>query len=193
MQTYSQTFATAQTWEMNVAGSYFAIVECLYSVNVRFYKGGTQLELGEIKAVQAGLEATLGPSGGPKAFDRVQIDVQAGETIKIGIGNGQVRYSRANEVQKTVVARSGAFDNQPKTVGTASAVLLAANSARQYLLVQNNDTSSTLYLAFGKPAAVAGGVRVIPGGAFELIGVCTTQDVYAIASVANPNVTTVEG
>lgn len=197
MQTYSQTFAASTTWEMNVAGSYFTTLECSSPVNVRFYKGGKLLDLGEIKGLLAGLEVSLPGGGGGAAFDRVQIDVQAGDTVKIGIGNGQARYNRA-QASVTVVTntqpQSALFDNQNKTVTNASAVMLAANAARQYLLVQNKDAGGNLFLSFGKAATVANGVRVIPGGAFELIGAQCTQAIHAIGDIANnANIVTVEG
>lgn len=197
MQTYSQSFASATTWEMNVSGSYFTTLECSQSVNVRFYKGGKLLDLGEIKGLLAGLEVSMPGEGGGAAFDRVQIDVQAGDTVKIGIGNGQARYNRA-QASVTVVTntqpQSALFDNQNKTVTNASAVMLAANPLRQYLLVQNKDAGGNLFLSFGKAATAANGVRVIPGGAFELIGTQCTQAIHAIGDIAsNANIVTVEG
>lgn len=196
MQTYSQTFAAPTTWEMNVSGSYFTTLECSLSVNVRFYKGGKLLDLGEIKGLLAGLEVSL-PAEGGAAFDRVQIDVKAGDTVKIGIGNGQARYNRGQAsvtVITNVQPQSALFDNQAKTVTNASAVLLAANAARQYLLVQNKDAGGNLFLSFGKAATAANGVRVIPGGAFELVGTQCTQAIHAIGDIAsNANIVTVEG
>lgn len=199
MQTFAQSFAGATTWELNVPGAYFATLECSYPVNVRFYKGGKLLDLGEIKGLLSGLEVSFGGcgNGAAAAFDRVQIDVQAGDAVKVGIGNGQARYNRAQgsvTVTSAKAPQSAGFDNLQKTVTNASAVLLAANSARQYLLVQNKDLAGAVYLAFGKAATVAAGVRVIPGGAFELVGTVTTQAVYAIGDIAsNANVVTVEG
>lgn len=194
MQTYQQTFAVAQTWELNIPGKYFTTLECLFPLNVRFYRGGTLLDAGEVRGMLAGLEMMLGNIGDfQPAFDRVQIDVQAGDTVKIGIGNGQGRYNRAGEITKNTVPRSEQFDNLQKSVATASGVLLAANTSRQYLLIQNKDTSANVFIAFGKPATAAAGVRVIPGGAFEMVGICTTQEIHAIASVATSNITVVEG
>lgn len=198
MQTYSQTFATATTWELNTPGKYFATLECTKPVNVRFYQGGKLLDLGEIRGLMSGLEVTLGEiNNQAPAFDRVQIDVQAGDTVKIGIGNGQARYNRGAAtvtVSQNSQTQSANFDNQAKTVTNASAVLLAANPVRQYLLVQNNDPSGVVYLAFGKTATLAAGLRVIAGGSFELVGTVTTQAVHAIGSAANnPNIVTVEG
>lgn len=199
MQTFAQSFAGATTWELNVPGAYFATLECSYPVNVRFYKGGKLLDLGEIKGLMAGLEVSFGGcgTGAAAAFDRVQIDVQAGDAVKVGIGNGQARYNRA-QASVTVVTntqpQSALFDNQNKTVTNASAVMLAANPLRQYLLVQNKDAGGNLFLSFGKAATAANGVRVIPGGAFELIGTQCTQAIHAIGDIAsNANIVTVEG
>ncbi|CAN7305274.1 hypothetical protein [Acidovorax delafieldii] len=196
MQSYQQTFAANTTWQMNVSGSYYSTLECTLPVNVRFYKGGTLLDLGEIKGLLAGLEVDFGRGG--NAFDRVEIDVQAGDTVKIGIGNGQARYNRGAAtvtVSQNKVAQSSTFDNLQKTVTTASAVLLAANTSRQALQIQNKDPAGTIWLAFGKAATQAAGVRVIPGGVYEPpAGVCPTGAIYAIGDIAsNTNITTVEG
>lgn len=97
MQTYTQTFAAAQTWKMNVPGKYFVLLQCGLACNARFYLGGKKLDLGDISQLLAGLE--VGPLAGltaPNAFDTVEVDVQAGDTVQIGIGNGQARYNRAN-------------------------------------------------------------------------------------------------
>ena len=198
MQTYSQTFATATTWELNVTGRYFTTLECNQPVNVRFYRGGQLLDAGDIRGLLAGLEMTLGDINDTRpAFDRVQVDVQAGDTVKIGIGNGQGRYNRAAAtvtVTSNIVPQTAVFDNLQKTVTSASAVLLAANAAREYLLVQNNNATGSLFVSFGKTATVTNGVRVIPGGSLELIGVCTTQAIHCIGDIAsNTNVVTVEG
>jgi hypothetical protein len=199
MQTYSQTFATATTWELNVTGRYFTTLECNLPVNVRFYRGGQLLDAGDIRGLLAGLEMTLGDINDTRpAFDRVQVDVQAGDTVKIGIGNGQGRYNRGAStvtVVSNLVPQTAAFVNLQKTVTNASAQILAANSAREYLLIQNKDPAGTIWVGFGTGAVTqANGVRIVPGGSFELIGVCTTQEIRAIGDIAsNANVTTVEG
>ena len=197
MQTFQQTFAAAATWELYVPGKYFTTLECSLAVNVRFYKGGTLLDSGDIRGLLAGLECTLGEIDDTEpAFDRVQIDVQAGDTVKIGIGNGQSRYNRGNasvSVVQNKVAQTAAFDNQNKSVGTGSAQLLAANPNRQYLLIQNNDPANEIYIAFGKAATTTAGVRIIPGGNFMLDCCVPTQEIRAIATVANTKIVTVEG
>ena len=86
------------------------------------------------------------------------------------------------------------LDNQNKTVTNASAQLLAAKPGRRYLLIQNRDAAGSIFVSFGKAATTANGVRVVPGGAFELTGTQTEQAIIAIGDVANnANIVTVEG
>ena len=98
MQTFVQTFAAATTWQLNVAGSYFVTLQCSSPINVRLYRGGKKLDLGDMNGLLAGLE--IGPlpklDSFPFAFDRVEVDVTAADTVKLGVGNGQARYNRAN-------------------------------------------------------------------------------------------------
>lgn len=197
MQTYSQTFAANTTWELNVPGKYFTTLECTLPVNVRFYKGGTLLDAGDIRGLLSGLECTLGEINNKEpAFDRVQIDVQAGDTVKVGIGNGQSRYNRGSasvSIVQNKAPQSANFDNQNKSVTLASTVLLAAKADRQYLLIQNNHGAGNLWIAFGKAATTTAGVRIIPGGFYLLDAVCTTQEVRVIGDVAHSAIVTVEG
>lgn len=194
MQSYQQTFVANTTWQMNVSGSYYSTLECTLPVNVRFYKGGTLLDLGEIKGLLSGLEVDFGRGG--NAFDRVEIDVKAGDTVKIGIGNGQARYNRGASnvtVSQNKVAQSGNFLAQSKTVGTSSAALLADNANRQYLLIQNNDPSKEIYVQFGAAATAAAGVRVVAGG-FLMLDTCVpTAAINAIALASNSKIIVMEG
>lgn len=196
MQTYTQTFAAAATWEMNVPGSYFTTLNCEKTVNVRFYKGGQALDLGEVKGLFAGLEVVLGTAGGPAAFDRVAIDVQAGDTVTIGIGNGQARYNRAAtlaQITSNKVPQVGAASVAQKTVTSASGSLLAANPGRQYLLIQNQHATASIYLKFGAAATTAG-IKIPPGGNYEPSPAVPTQEIFAIGDTAsNTTITVVEG
>lgn len=191
MQTFAQTFAAPKTWELNVTGSYFTTLQCTNPINVRFYKGGQLLDLGDIRGLLAGLEVF------EVKFDRLQIDVTAADTVQIGIGNGNARYNRQN-ITTTITQNkqpiTSGMVNAAKTVTSASAQILAAKADRQYLLVQNKDTAGNLYLAFGTAATLANGVLIGPGGSFEMPGTQSNQAVFAIGDIAsNANITTVEG
>jgi len=200
MQTYSQTFAADQTWELNVAGKYFTTLQCSQAVNVRFFKGGKKLDLGDITSLLAGLEVTLGNIDDLEpAFDRVQIDVKAGDTVQVGIGNGQARYNRANASVVVVTNKqpqTGVFANTQKTVTNTSAQLVAANAARQYLLIQNNDPTGNIFVGFGAGAVTAAnGIKLAAGGgSYEMNGTQSTQALQVIGDAAsNANVVLVEG
>lgn len=190
MQTIQQTFAAPTTWELNIGGQYFTTLACGYPVNVRFYKGGQLLDLGNIQGLLAGLEVSN------INFDRVQIDVTAADTVMVGIGNGNARYNRQNAavaVSSNVQPKTGSFTNGAATVTNASAILVPLNLARQYLLIQNNGTGD-VYLSFGVAATVAAGIKVLPGGSYEMPTTQTTQNIHAIGSIAsNANIVVVEG
>lgn len=197
MQTYSQTFTGAQTWELNIPGKYFITLSCPSAVNIRFYKNGQKLDLGDITGLGNGLE--VGPLAGLKeenAFDKVQIDIPGAGTYKIGIGNGAVRYNNSVAtvtVGTNKVAQVTATQSQA-TVGVASAQLLAANPSRQSLMIQNRDTINSIYIRFGAAAATAAnGIQIGPTGYFEQTGAVDTQAIQAIGGAAGMNVVVLEG
>ena len=191
MQTFKQTFAAAQLWELNVVGKYFVSLQCTNPINVRFYQGGKLLDLGNIQGLLAGLEVF------DIAFDRVQIDVTAADTIQIGIGNGNARYNRQNTTTTITNNRqpvTSAMVNSAATVTSANAQLVAANVNRQYLLVQNNSATGNIFLNFGAVATLANGVKIGPGGSYEMPGTQSNQAVNAIGDIAsNAAIVIVEG
>lgn len=198
MQTFSQTFAGATTWTLNIPGKFFTVLGSTNPVNVRLYNKGKQLELGEIKNINAGIE--IGGMVEGVQFDQVQIDTTAADTVTIGVGNGQSRYNRGNANVTVVQNRIAQMvpTNTAKTVTNASAQLLAANVNRQYLMIQNRDPAGILYVKFGAAAVTGGtngdGIMIAAGGALELDSIVPTTAVQCIGSIAsNANVLVVEG
>lgn len=92
-------------------------------------------------------------------------------------------------------ANNGAFTNAQKTVTNISAQLVAANAARRYLLIQNNDTAGIVYVRVDGTAVVTGfGIKIAPGASYELQGFVPTGAIHAGGSIAsNANVVVVEG
>jgi hypothetical protein len=119
MQFYQQTYAAPATWQLNVPGNYFTLFGCTNPVNIRFYKQSKLLNAGQINSVLAGIEA--GPFKDVKAdgiaFDRVEIDFSAADTVTCGIGDGSVRYNRS---QGSVQITSGTLTGitNPVTLAT---------------------------------------------------------------------------
>ena len=60
--------------------------------------------------------------------------------------------------------------NFPFVIGTESQQIIPANPLRTYLLIQNKDAGSDMFLNFGQKANDFNGVIIIPRGNFELIG-----------------------
>lgn len=154
MQTYSQTFAGATTWQLNIAGSYFVTLQCTNSINVRLYRGGKKLDLGDMAGLLAGLEIGPLPSldGFPFAFDRVEIDVTGADTIKVGVGNGQARYNRANgtvDVNSFTAAAAAILQRPEAATGFFSdASAMAANTALQVFSPGSNVNGCILLTAY---------------------------------------------
>jgi D-lyxose ketol-isomerase len=71
--------------------------------------------------------------------------------------------------------------------------LLAANSSRRYLLVQNNDTAGVLRVTVDGNAAAAGeGFRLQPGESIEFPTVAPSSAINAIMETASAVVDNVE-
>jgi hypothetical protein len=98
-------------------------------------------------------------------------------------------------ISSIVPVQSSSFANTAKTVTNASAQLIAANTARKYLLIQNKDAVGNIFVSFGSGAATtANGIKISPGGAYELAQNMSTQELRAIGDIAsNTNVLVVEG
>ncbi|CAN7402700.1 hypothetical protein LJR129_002489 [Acidovorax sp. LjRoot129] len=184
---YTFSVPANSVYQLQVSGEYFKILAADGAVDMR-------AEWGTLKGLIAGQGLETTP------FQRLEITDVSGSSNNIRLFIGDEKFidglAGSVTVSQMVVPRSSAFSNLNKTVTNASAQLLAANAARQYLLIQNKDTAGNLYISFGAGAAtVANGVRIIPGGSYELPGgVCTTQEVRAIGDIpSNANIVTVEG
>lgn len=79
------------------------------------------------------------------------------------------------------------------TVTNASTTILAANTARKNLLIQNNDAAGIVYLNFTTTATTAH-LKLSPGQSLFLTGIVPVTAVRAIGSIAsNANVVVIEG
>lgn len=76
------------------------------------------------------------------------------------------------------------------TVTTTSSTLVTANSARKYLLIQNNSTTGIVYLCTDNPCTTAG-IALASGASYEF-SVAPTNPVYAIGSIASNTSVVVE-
>lgn len=82
-----------------------------------------------------------------------------------------------------------------KSVGVTSALLLAANASRSYLVIQNQDAANPIYLNFGGTAAANNGSLKIPAGGNYVVenGYIPTSAINAIATGGTVAVNVIEG
>ena len=141
--------------------------------------------------------------------DAIEIPVQAGTwdlqpascsaNVKVGFGRiTTVRSTVAGSVAVSVLPARPLVgtSSTAKTVTNGSAALVAANAARTYLLIQNNDGAGFISVNLtGAAATTANGIRIAPGGFWEWTGESIpTGAITAIGSIAsNPNIVVVEG
>lgn len=154
MQTFVQTFAANTTWVLNVPGKYFTTLQCTNPINVRFYLGGKQLDLGQISQLLAGLEVTLGDIADTQAaFDRVELDITGPDTVSVGIGNGQARYNRSQG--NVAVTNTVGVSLQAADMNTLNRPELPASS-----WVNNATVAANTPLTIFTPAANVNGALI---------------------------------
>lgn len=93
----------------------------------------------------------------------------------------------------TGVASTYTYTQTTPTVVSATTALLALNTSRKFVSIQNNDSSGILYINFGAAATTAH-FKLIPGATLILDTVVSTQAINAIGSIAsNANISVIEG
>jgi len=142
-----------------------------------------------------------------KVFKRLQVWHNSGadQTIIITVSEGSkfngakisgaVTITGTASVSVTTLTPTNAVgSNAQATVTNVSAQLLAANAARKYLLIQNNDAAGDIFINFGAAATLLNGLKIQAGGSYELNCNVLTGAINAIGSIANnPNIVIVQG
>lgn len=203
----SQNFAAGVPLEFQDAADFLRILEApTDDLTLIFYRGGA--EVARAENVGAGYAEKFS-----QQFDKLRISSAAGGVIEFVTRLGaQVNYDKppTGTISGTVelgaaslaaletvniVDVPSAFTQAQKTVTNASTQMLAANAARAYLLIQNNDTSGIIYVNLtGAAATTSNGVKLGPGASLEIAGKCPNAAITAIGSLATQsNVIAVEG
>ena len=184
--TYTFDIPANGSFRLLASGRFFRIISALGAVNVT-----------TATANMKGLGVGDGQEKTPFDFILFTDTTGATNTVKVVVADeaflNSPQVNTAITQNRTTVSAS--FANTQKTVTNVSAQMLPANSARQYLLVQNNDAAGIVYVTFGGAAATAlTGIRIMPGGSWEWDSTVSNQAVQAIGSIATQsNVVIVEG
>lgn len=183
------TMSAGQTVEFAEAGDFFRLMSAAFPVDVFFYFRGAEVARSE--QVSGGYAEQFAGN-----FDKLTIKSATAQTIQYvtRLGN-RVQYDTPPNGNVTVTNTAGAFVNAAATVTSASAQLVAASASRRYLLIQNNDTSGNIFVRLdGVAATLTTGVKIVPGGSYELTNYCPTGAIFAIGSIAsNANIVVVTG
>lgn len=159
-------------------------------VTVVFYDSGREISRAE--SIGAGYAEKT-----PAAFDRVRISSVGGGAVKLVLRLGsEVRYDTPPNGNVTVTNTAGAFTQSGLAVTAYPGVtLLPAKANRRYLLIQNNDLAIAIYVVLNGDVETlgSGGVKIAPGGSYELNSYVPTGAIMAVASSVNNLVVVVEG
>jgi hypothetical protein len=183
-------FTAGERKEYYDPGDFFRLLGAVDPVTVTFYRAGA--EVAEAEGVGEGYAEKFRVDG----FDRFAIESATAQTLQFvaRLGN-DVAYDTPPNGDVTITNVNGTFTQTQRTVTNASAQLLAANAARRYLLIQNNDASGDVYVNLtGVAATTANGIKIAAGGSYECQGFAPTAAITAIGSIAsNANIVAVEG
>ena len=186
----------AKTWTFDVpANGSFRLV-----TKGRFFKILSCLGLLDVRSDAIALEGVLAGDGlQDYPYDYLTFTDKSGGVNTVKVVTAESEYINAPQVSTAITQnkapQSASFGNTVKAVTNVSGQLVAANGARQYLFIENKDTTGAIYLNFGAGAATAAnGKTISPGGFYELDGVIATSAIQAIGNVANnPNILVIEG
>lgn len=188
----SVAFSAGQLKEFSGVGDFFRVLSATDTLTVWFYHRGKEISFADAVNIGYWEEFKNGLT-----FDKVAIQSTNAQTIQFATRlSSRVGYEKPPVGNVAVTNTGGAFTQAAAaTVTTASTALLAANSVRRYLLIQNKDTGGDIYVTLdGSAATVAKGIKVPAGGSLELQGYVATGAVNAItASGSNANIISVEG
>lgn len=177
------------THEQTGVADFFRILSSAFPVDIYFYKAGK--EVARAVGVSEGYAEEFS-----EGFDKYMIKGGANaQTMQVvaRFGN-KVSYDQPPNGDVTVTNTGGAFTQSEPAVTNVVSTVLAANAARRYLLVQNNDPTATLRVTVdGSNATLTHGIKLAQGGALELSNYAPTGAVKVIADQVAALVTVVEG
>lgn len=185
MKTQSIAITAGGAVKQFVVANYFHLLETVGAVDIKFFKAGAIFA--EAVGMEAGFYAE--PAQG---FDAYEISSASAQTVKVATSDGTGGYNRT--VGSVSVSNvGGAFTHAQKSVTNADQEVLAANAGRRYCLIQNNSTAGVLRLVLDGTAATATkGIRIQPGGSYEVPGYCVTNALRAFMETADATANNVE-
>lgn len=190
-QSITTNFTAGQVQKFYEQGDFFRLMQDgSGSFNVNFYLQGVKVT--ESIGIRAGYSERFLNGMGFDAYEVYAVSAATGVQFVSRLGN-VVTYDTPPTGSVTIA--NGGFSQAQATVTTASSTISAVNLGRRYLLIQNKDTTGTIYVRIdGAAATAANGLTIEPGGSFEISGRCPNGAITAIGDIAsNANIIVIEG
>lgn len=185
MKTKYLTFTAGQTIHIDEVGNYFHLFDTSAPITIGFVRDGSIFNTASL--VEYGYFAE--PKDG---FTGLEITSASAQTIKIATAQGRGGYNRMVGAV-SLTNRQGAFTQTQLSVTNANQVALAANAARQYLLIQNNSAAAVLRVKLdGNAATATSGLRILAGMSLELQGFVCNSAVNVMMETADATANNVE-
>ena len=183
--------SAGETKEFRERCSYFRILSSSgTSVDLVFLRNGSVV--GDAIGISPGYSEKW-----DNPIDSVRITAQATQTIKFVMRIGsEVNYDVPPGGTLVFPSTQGPYTQTAPAIALTSTSILAANTGRKKIEIQNNDPSTTIWVNFAGVAAVAAppSVKIGPGGSYTEADYPPTGQIFAIAvTTANPLITVIEG
>jgi hypothetical protein len=177
MKTVSIDLIAGEYKHLQLVGKSFELLATVGAIDVEFFQRGASFDTA--RSMEAGFYDK--PEGG---FDSLGFVSVTSQTIKIAYGLGTGGYNRT-QGSVEIIGNLGAASQPQITLTNANQVLAAANAARRYIAVQNNDSAAVMRLTVdGTPATATRGFRILPGSLWEPHGVQPTGAINAMMETA---------
>lgn len=202
MLTINTTITAGQTIKFTDQGNFLRVMSAAAALTVRTYQTGRVLT--ESVGVGAGYAEEFSDY-----FNEVEVYSATTQAIQLVIRLGSKVYFDApptgnvsvtnipHVIVDSMPASNGAFTQGRSSVSNTNTQILAANTNRKYLLIQNNDAGQVLRVTVdGNAATTTTGFRVAAGGVFEIPNYAVTGAINVIfenATAASNNVEFVTG
>lgn len=134
----------------------------------------------------AGLEKGMGWTA-DKKFNNLKLLSDTTQTVEIMAGSGRIDDDRANiDGNVDATSKGASISNASHSLTTSAAEILAADSTRRSVIIQNTDTSINAFIGASGVTA-ADGIRLEPGQSVTLDKAAAAA-VYAVAASGTPSI-----
>lgn len=183
MRPYVQKIAAGAREDYPVKGDYIRLKTASVPVTFEGRDSGFKVTLEQGDSVRLKEFQAVIVSHGDAAEQTVTFYVGNGESLDSSQVGGSVQISNVN----------GSFTQPQASVTNAVSTLLAANAARRYLLIQNNDASAVLRVTVdGSAPSATKGFRIAAGDSLEIHSYSPTGAIKGFMETATGTANNVE-